>query len=393
MRKDDFMEKELKTQLNRLKYIEAILSGQTPPDFLPRRLFIEVTNLCNYRCIHCPSHTEMTRKRGMMDFELFTSIIDELAEYWPHITINMYKTGEPLLNPRTFDMIDYANERNFFVQINSNLGALKKKDIPRLLHHSYLGISLDAATPETYKTIKNGKEFWSVLDVLLDYLEAWGESAGPDSYPCDVIFLKQPANEAEADLFLEMFSRLPIGHVAVYPMHNFTGYIDEGGQVLRDKKDIPHGEWPRCNVAWDVMGINWDGEAVACIYDVNGRYGLGNVRDRGVLGVWHGPEMERFRQAMLRGDFETIARSGLDCTECSIIWDPGYAIPKDYHSEVARMEQYLTAAVKRVSLAAERHEVVMEKWKYLKANRESWLKELRERGQEVAKTARNTQGV
>ncbi|MGE4291018.1 MAG: radical SAM/SPASM domain-containing protein [Desulfovibrio sp.] len=394
MRKNDFVEKELMTQQNRLRYIESTLTGRTSADFVPRRVFIEVTNNCNYRCIHCPSHTVMTRQHGFMDFDLYTAIIDELAPHWRELTVNLYKTGEPTLHPRIYDMLDYANDKGLFVQMNSNFGAVKKKDIPRLGTNFYLGVSIDAATAPTYKAIKNGKDFWAMLDVFLDYLEAWGEGADHEAYACDAIFLRQDSNWDEAELFEEMFSRLPVGHVAIYPMHNFTGDLEGSNGVRVRTADIPHSEWPSCNVPWDVTGINWNGDMVACIYDVNGRYLLGNVREQGVLDAWRGAEMERFRKNMRERDFDAISECGLHCKDCSIIWDPSYHIPKDYYSEVGRMEQYLSAAVKRVSLSRERHEEVMERWRYLKQNRQAWLDELRERGEALlrARAAKAQEG-
>jgi radical SAM protein with 4Fe4S-binding SPASM domain len=385
MRKDDFVEKELMTQRNRLRYIESTLTGRTSPDFVPRRVFIEVTNHCNYRCVHCPSHTAMTRPRGFMDFDLYTSIIDELAPHWAELTVNLYKTGEPTLHPRIYDMLDYANEKGLFVQMNSNFGAVKKKDLPRMGNDFYLGVSIDAATAETYKAIKNGRDFWAMLDVFLDYLEAWGEGADHGAYACDAIFLRQERNWDEAELFEEMFSRLPVGHVAVYPMHNFTGDLkgDDGASIRTS--EIPFPQWPACNVPWDVTGINWNGDVVACIYDVDGRYLLGNVRETPLLEIWRGEEMERFRRNMRARDFDAISGQNLHCKDCSIIWDKDYHLPKDYHSEVARMEQYLGAAVKRVALARERHEEIMERWRYLKAHRQDWLDELRERGEALTR--------
>ena len=230
MRKDDAVLKELKTQENRLKYIEAILSGITPEGFLPRRVFIEPTNYCNFKCRHCPTAKEMTRKKGFMDIALYRQVIDELAPYWPYITVNLYMHGEPLLHPQIYEMIDYAQEKQLFVQLNTNLGVLKKRDIANLLRLNYLGVSLDAASSQTYSRIKGKDQFDRVLTLFLDFLEAWGVSAGPETFACDAVFLRQRRNRHEAELFSEMFSRLPIGHVAIYDLHNFTGPFIEGNR-------------------------------------------------------------------------------------------------------------------------------------------------------------------
>lgn len=383
MKKNDFIYKELKTQENRLKYIETTLAGQTFCDYYPRRVFIEPTNQCNCKCVHCAGAFHMTRQRGYMDFDLYKKIIDELGHFWPYVNVNLYQHGEPLLHPRIFDMIDYAQDQNLFVKVNTNIGVLKKKDIPRLLKLDYLEVSIDAASPETYKKVKGRDGFDKVLKNLLDYLEAWGENATPSSYASEASFLAQNLNHQEADIFDELFSRLPLGHVNIYPLHNFTGAISEGNSSIIDKESIPRSQWPCCNSPWDVMAINWDGTAVACVYDYDAHYKIGDTNKMPVMECWNSEEMQRFRQGLFERNYSEIEKNGNLCSECSILWLDDYAIPTDFHKEVARMEQYLAGAVHRVADQKARHDELMEKWEYLKQNRDAWKEELRRLTEQV----------
>lgn len=384
MKKYDYIEKELKTQLNRLKYIDAMLENSDDADFLPRRVFIEPTNMCNCKCMHCPNPTHMTRKRGFMDFDLYKKIIDDLGDLWPYITINLYQQGEPLLHPRIFDMIDYANEQNFFTEMNTNMGALKKKDIPNLLRVNYLKVAIDSGGPESYRTIKGVDNFGRVLDNLLDFMEAWGETATPEFFPPDVNFLCQKENRHEAEIFQEMFERLPVGHVTLFGLHNFTGPISEGDPDQIKQQNTPREEQPICNTPWDYFGINHDGETLACIYDYDARYTLGNAKDTPVLEMWNNKLMRTFRRGLLDRDFESIEKKGAMCSVCSIRWMEDYWPPKERLSEIGRMEKYLSAAVHRVADSEKRHEEAMQRWEYLKANRDAWVKEFSERISEVA---------
>ncbi len=383
MKKDDFVYKELKTQEMRLEYIKGAVQGNVVSRAVPRRVFIEPTNYCNCKCVHCPSVKHMTRPRGYMDFSLFTKIIDELGPLWPYVTINLYQHGEPLLHPRIYDMIDYAQGYNLFVKLNTNLGALRKKDIGRLLNVNYLEISVDAACTNTYRAIKNVDRFEKVLGNLLDFLEAWGETSSPASYACDVSFLSQSRNQHVAEIFEDMFSRLPIGHVNIYNLHNFTGAIEEGGSGLPDRQNIPRKDWPCCNTPWDIMGINWDGKAVACVYDYNGRYIIGDTNTMSVMECWNSEEMQRFRQGLLNRDYSDIEKNGPMCTECSIMWLPDYALPTNFYQEIKRMPQYIDRAVARVADQFDRHAELMEKWRYLKENRTAWTEELLERTEQA----------
>ncbi|MFA6043327.1 MAG: SPASM domain-containing protein [Patescibacteria group bacterium] len=383
MKKDDLIYKELKTQENRLKYIDAALTGTIPEGFLPRRIFIEPTNGCNCRCIHCPTSTQMTRQRGLMDWDVYTQIIDELAPYWAEVTINLYKHGEPTLHPRIFDMLDYAHDKKFFVQMNTNLGRITSANIPRLLNVDSLVVSLNAANPETFRAIKGRDNFHRVLSTFLDYLEAWGEVATPASNACGTVFLRQTSNWDEAPLFEEMFSRLPIGNISVCTLHNFTGSISEGTKSLYDKSSTPRKQWPCCNLPWDSMGINWDGTALPCSVDFNNRYTLGNITEGGVLALWNNERMQAFRKSLQDRDYDEIEKLGPLCSTCSIMWEKDYWLPTNFYTEAGRMENFLSAAIHRVCDQEERHQELMRKWTYLRNNRNNWIEELTTRAEAI----------
>ena len=70
---------------------------------------IESTNLCNFKCSFCP-HTKMKRKKGIMDFELYKKIIDEIKD-WGIEELNLTGFGEPLLDPLLTEKIKYARKK------------------------------------------------------------------------------------------------------------------------------------------------------------------------------------------------------------------------------------------------------------------------------------------
>lgn len=80
------------------------------PSF-PRRLYFEVTNICNCRCVFCayrkifekPEH-----KKGAMSFDVFKKAFDDYTALGGK-TISLTPTiGEPLLDPGILKKIDYA---------------------------------------------------------------------------------------------------------------------------------------------------------------------------------------------------------------------------------------------------------------------------------------------
>ena len=85
----------------------------------PSYIWIEPTNNCNLKCIMCPTGTGMVDvDKGFMDFALYKRIIDEISEYASAITLAI--SGESLLHPDFFKMIEYASSNGTKVLLNTN---------------------------------------------------------------------------------------------------------------------------------------------------------------------------------------------------------------------------------------------------------------------------------
>jgi MoaA/NifB/PqqE/SkfB family radical SAM enzyme len=125
---------------------------------------IELTNDCSLSCVMCP-RGKMTRSIGYMDFGLYKKILDEI---YP-VTINLTGMGEPLLHPEFLDFLEYAKkdkDRFIWVCLYTNGIHLNEDVAKRLieLEVDEVIISLDAATPKTYKEIKGADEFDKVCE-------------------------------------------------------------------------------------------------------------------------------------------------------------------------------------------------------------------------------------
>ena len=76
---------------------------------LPGRMFIECTAACNISCHEacCAPETGITRTRqaGMLDFELFRRVIDEVGPTLGRI--DFFNYGEAFLHKRAIEMCEY----------------------------------------------------------------------------------------------------------------------------------------------------------------------------------------------------------------------------------------------------------------------------------------------
>ena len=98
----------------------------------------EITNNCNFKCPHCRAYEEFT----VDDEKIENKIIDELIKN-DILTVNI-SGGEPLLNPRIFEIIQRLSNANMYVGISTN-GWLYKEKRKKLLEAGlkFIQVSLD----------------------------------------------------------------------------------------------------------------------------------------------------------------------------------------------------------------------------------------------------------
>ena len=96
-----------------------------------------------------------------MSLESFKYLVDSLPKL-KHVDLTPY--GEPFLNPRFLDMIEYLKRRNIGVSFDDNFTLLSKEDINALikLEVDLINISLDAANKETYIKLR-GKDYFDEI--------------------------------------------------------------------------------------------------------------------------------------------------------------------------------------------------------------------------------------
>jgi hypothetical protein len=132
---------------------------------MPSRLYIECTAACNISCNQacCAPETGITRTRqaGMLDYDLFTRVVDEGG---PSVgRIDFFNYGEAFLHKRALDMVEYIKSRHPHVYLyTSTNGLALTEDGARRLARSGIDevtFSIDGATPESYVKYRQRGDF------------------------------------------------------------------------------------------------------------------------------------------------------------------------------------------------------------------------------------------
>ena len=146
-----------------------------PPQ--PARLYVECTAACNISCFQacCAPETGITRTRqaGMLDFDLFTRVMDEAG---PSLgRVDFFNYGEAFLHKRAVEMCEYIKARfpHIYLYTSTNGLALKEEGARRLVRSGIdeVTFSIDGASQETYERYRQRGRF----DVALANLRAMAD--------------------------------------------------------------------------------------------------------------------------------------------------------------------------------------------------------------------------
>ncbi len=132
---------------------------------IPGRLYIECTAACNISCFQacCAPETGITRTRqaGMLDFDLFTRVVDEAG---PSLgRIDFFNYGEAFLHKRAVEMCAYIKEKfpHIYLYTSTNGLAFNEDKVRQLAHTGIdeVTFSLDGASQETYARYRQRGKF------------------------------------------------------------------------------------------------------------------------------------------------------------------------------------------------------------------------------------------
>ena len=101
----------------------------------PSQVIVDVTEVCNLSCIHCP-HPRFKKSKYytgcFLSKDLNEKIIEEVKHYGKNSTqyVRYCAEGEPLIHPGIYDMLSYAVQRSgVTVTLTTNGTLLRKKRI------------------------------------------------------------------------------------------------------------------------------------------------------------------------------------------------------------------------------------------------------------------------
>ncbi len=154
-------------------------------DQYPRVMEFDIANTCNLECIMCNGNASSAIRKNRERLPPVPNPYDaefvrQLEAFIPHLREAKFYGGEPFLIDIYYDIWNKIVEKNpdaeMFVLTNGTILNDRVKEILNKGRFA-LGVSIDAATRETYERIRMGASYEKVMKNL-EYFAAYGRNRG-----------------------------------------------------------------------------------------------------------------------------------------------------------------------------------------------------------------------
>lgn len=339
------------------RYHEAVTGRDAVAQRPPVCLYLEVTNRCNLLCTTCPRTYEDLEPPADMNWELFTSIVDQVPDLARAV---LHGVGEPMLVKALPRMVRYLSDRGVYTLFNTNGTVLNERSGRALIDAGLdeLRVSLDASNAKSFREIRGKNYFARILRNVRAFrdlqereahakprVSAWltGLKETVRELP---EFVRVAADIGVKEVYLQrlvFFDKDTIGKAQPDQtlFEHMTGedarYLEEAEHLARSlgiafsasgaasepgmslKNSEGGSPWSLCRRPWTLMYFTANGRALPCCiapfsqhgYD---QYTLGDATQQTLQEIWNGPAYRDFRAALLSD------KPRQTCSNCGMRW-------------------------------------------------------------------------
>lgn len=270
----------------------------------PFQVDVEVTNLCNLKCVTCALGYEdgMKRKKGFMDFELFKKIADQLEGRYVKVWLN--GIGEPLMHKHIVEMTDYISARIKYKTAFTTNGILLTEDMSRKLlatNIHTIKISFDATDKDQYARIRIGGDFEKVVENTLRFLELKKELIENSRLPLKLTppqIIVSCLSNLQGSSLDDFHAFWKDKDVLVYSqgLITYSGEVPKAADYQENAQPAFKTHTYPCRRLWGRMTILQDGQVSICCLDVNGTMIIGDANKESLKTIWNGYRMKQLRK-------------------------------------------------------------------------------------------------
>jgi radical SAM protein with 4Fe4S-binding SPASM domain len=274
---------------------------------------LEITNRCNLRCPHCASASGEARE-GEMTLEQARDVIRDLRKLGCQELALL--GGEPFLRPDWYEIASEVKAAGIELQLITN-GLLVTEKLRKqilTLDPETFNVSVDGATPETYRMIRGVDGFGTCMRLLKD--------AVADGFQeVHAITTFNAKNLRDFDRFVELFIDTPIvwqvqmangggerfqndllmtrddyrwladkiaAASELRPRLRLLTMDDMGYNAMTTRYAGMCRPWHGCQAGRRVIGIRANGDVLPCL-SLGSRFVFDNLFRRPLVEIWRDP--------------------------------------------------------------------------------------------------------
>ena len=261
---------------------------------------VDITEVCNLACIHCThplfKKSEIYNK-AMLDPKINNKMVNEVRRNGKGITqyIRYTSNGEPLVHPKSYDMImDAVENSDTKVTLTTNGTILNEKRIKKLMSTGLhmIDVSIDAFTENTYKKVRVNGDLNITRKNVLNLIKFKNQIKA--NTKIIVSFVEQEQNINESKNFKSFWTESGADEVLIRKLHT-----NSGSNLDDTEKDTATEETlirRACLYPWERVVLTAKGFLNFCPTDWFGKSQIEDYRNTTIAKVWKSNFYKDLRQ-------------------------------------------------------------------------------------------------
>lgn len=271
---------------------------------------VELTNLCNFKCLMCPVGTKaQQRQPGFMADTLFSKLLEEAALHRTPLRFILW--GEPTMHKKWLVYLIATKKRGLPVHFNSNGSLITDEQMEQLVAHQIDSVkfSFQGVDRKSYREMRNCDFFPTLIDRVAALHRIRGENPFPFIHVSTTITYESRAQVEKFQRKLEKITdKITVGRTELERFDVSKGTLSKQEMATIDKlksqEKLVKKHPNCCPEVFDKLSVHWDGVVSACCRDFNDVMAVGNLEEQTLAEIWCSKKLQYYRQQLAEKKYE-----------------------------------------------------------------------------------------
>ena len=296
-----FLKERTKLEFQRARYEISVTS--------PMKLMLELTNICNHRCVFC-ANSRMTRPKGCISLTLAERVIAQAAEMGVK-ELSLVATGEPFASPDIDMVIRLAKKYKFtYVYATTNGGLATTEKLKSAIEAGLdsLQFSFNAGTRDSYLRIHGHDDFEKVIR-RIEEIAQYRRTSGKN-FLLGISFIVTKDNREEKPLVEKLFADI-VDDIAFREEGNQAGHHVQNNKTWVAGRGGGTDPGEKCYLPFTTANVTYEGYLTMCCVDFQNYLVVADLNVTSLFDAWNSAQMQSGRKKLIEQKTE-----GTLCHRC-----------------------------------------------------------------------------